>query len=95
MDERERRAALRQILSARDHWEVLDLSRGRVELKLVRERFKRLARLVHTDKYKEPNAKSAMQRLNEALEVLSDTQLTTEVNSTSTPLAFFSSLYTS
>ena len=79
MSDRERRAALRAILAARHAWEIFGLPRGgNLARSEVQKQYRAMAKLVHPDKFTDPGSKSAMQKLNEALETLSDQALRTE-----------------
>ena len=69
MSDRERRAALRAILAARHAWEIFGLPRGgNIARNEVQKQYRAMAKLVHPDKFTDPGSKSAMQKLNEALE---------------------------
>ena len=79
MSDRERRAALRAILAARHAWEIFGLPRGgNIARSEVQKQYRAMAKLVHPDKFTDPGSKSAMQKLNEALETLSDQALRAE-----------------
>ncbi|XP_031617179.1 dnaJ homolog subfamily B member 14-like isoform X2 [Contarinia nasturtii] len=60
-----------RILSARNHYQTLDVGQN-APATTIETSYKRIALLVHTDKNKAPRAKEAMQKVNEAREVLSD-----------------------
>jgi molecular chaperone DnaJ len=56
----------------RDYYEVLGLARGATEDE-IRKAYRKLARQFHPDVNKEPDAESVFKEINEAYEVLSDT----------------------